>query len=243
MQKNDIIVTIEHCSNCEDHATHTQHINDIYRFFAQSLQKCLLMRFPFIKVYLKPIDTQIVPLNLQNYDKNPVVDLKYKEVRIGAFEIQLAIKADKLEIFPIYSKLSTGAWPSLTGIMNRIVAKLPRFNLNLSIFDREDKVDAENEMSEKDINANSSQKGQKNEEDMLLPTKFENVKINLYQLKNPQITNIVNSANEEIDSILNPKKRIALLSQTRLIQRELHGDLKEKGNFSIYNAIFPYSAL
>jgi hypothetical protein len=227
MQKNDIIITIEHCSNCDDHKTHTQHINDIYRYFAQSLQKCILIRFPFIKVYLKPIDTEIVPVSLQNYDKNPIVDLKYKDVRIGAFEVQMAIKTEKLEIVHIHSKLTTGLWPSLSSILNKIVSKLPRFNLCISIFDREDKVeDYENKNDDEDEN-NESRK--KQEEDTLLPTRFENIKINLYQLKNPQIFQIMNSANEQLENILNPKKRIILLTQTRLMQREMHGELNEKG--------------
>ena len=229
MQKNDIIITIEHCSNCEDHKTHTQHLNDIYRYFAQSLQKCILMRFPFIKVYLKPIDTEIVPINLQNYEKNPIVDFKYKDVRIGAFEVQMAVKTEKLEIVQIHSKLLTGLWPSLSCILNKIVSKLPRFNLCISIFDREDKIedfDGNRNNREEDEN-NETRK--KQEEDTLLPTKFENIKFNLYQLKNPQILQIINSANEQLENILNPKKRIILLTQTRLMQREMHGELNDKG--------------
>lgn len=228
MQKNDIIITIEHCSNCEDHQTHTQHINDIYRYFAQSLQKCILLRFPFIKVYLKPIDTEIVPVSLQNYEKNPIVDLKYKDVRIGAFEVQMAIKTEKLEIVQIHSKLSTGLWPSLSSILNKIVSKLPSFNLCVSIYDREDKID-DNEANNMNEEEEKNEDKIKQEEDNLLSTKFENIKINLYQLKNPQILQIINSANEQLENILNPKKRIILLTQTRLMQRELHGELIEKG--------------
>lgn len=233
MQKNDIIITIEHCSNCEDHKTHTQHINDIYRFFAQSLQKCILMRFPFIKVYLKPIDTEIVPVNLQNYEKNPIVDLKYKDVRIGAFEVQMAIKTEKFEIIQIHSKLSTGLWPSLSSVLNKIVSNLPRFNLCISIYDREEKVE---DFDEKENN--DDEEKQRKEEEILLPTKFENIKINLYQLKNPQILQTINTANEQLENILNPKKRIILLTQTRLMQRELHGNINDKGNIILKNTIF-----
>lgn len=226
MQKNDIVITIEHCSNCEDHNTHTQHINDIYRYFAQTLQKCVIMRFPFIKVYLKPIDTEIVPVNLQNYEKNPNVDLKYKDVRIGAFEIQLAIKMEKLEIIQIHSKLSTGLWPSLSSVLNKIVSKLPRFNLSTSIFDREDKIEPE---EKENLQVQENEKILKKDEENLLPSKFENIKINLFQLKNPQVIQLINSANEELDTILNPKKRIILLSQTRLKLKEIYGDNNDKG--------------
>lgn len=234
MQKNEIIITIEHCSNCEDHQTHTQHINDIYRNVAMSLQKCILMRFPFIKVYLKPIDTNIVPTNLQNYEKSEVVDYKYKDVRLGAFEIQLAIKTDKLEIFQVHSKLSTGQWPSFNTVLNKIVSKLPRFNLGLSIFDREDKIDEQgrSESSEDRNNENINNIEGQNidiEDEILLPSKFENIKINLYQLRNPQILNLINQYNEDLDMILNPRKRLELLASSRLVQKELYGEINNRG--------------
>ena len=74
MEPNDIIVTIEHCANCEHHQSHTQHINDIFRHMAKLVQRAILSRFPFIKVYLKPIDGTVS--------------------RLGAFEIQYAIPSN-----------------------------------------------------------------------------------------------------------------------------------------------------
>jgi precorrin-6B methylase 1 len=53
----------------------------------------------------------------------------------------------------------------------------------------------------------------------------------LYQLKNPQILQTINAANEQLENILNPKKRIILLTQTRLMQREMHGELNERGKY------------
>ena len=188
------------------------------------------MRFPFIKVYLKPIDTQIVPTNLQNYEKSEVVDYKYKEVRIGAFEIQLAIKTEKLEIFQVHSKLNTGQWPNFNSLLNKIVAKLPRFNLSLSIFDREDKVD-EPGKSESSEEKYDEVKSVDNEEEILLPSKFENIKINLYQLKNPQILQIINQSNEDLEMILNPKRRLELMASNRLAQREMYGELHNRGKY------------
>lgn len=60
LEENEIMITIEHCSNCHEHITHTQHINNIYLKFARSLQKCILLRYPFMRVLLKPIETDIV---------------------------------------------------------------------------------------------------------------------------------------------------------------------------------------
>jgi hypothetical protein len=95
MDEGDIVITIEHCSNCEDHATHTQHLNEIYSKFAKVIQKCIIIRFPYIKVYLKPIETDIIigkESSITNSKKTNIIDEMYKEVRIGALEIQLAFK-------------------------------------------------------------------------------------------------------------------------------------------------------
>ena len=87
MENNDIIVIIEHCSNCEEHLTHTQHINDIYKRYSKLMQKSISLRFPFIKIYLKPIEDT--------------------SSRLGAFEIQLGMKFnDNVEIISLFSKLS-----------------------------------------------------------------------------------------------------------------------------------------
>lgn len=60
LNKNDIIITIEHCSNCIEHSNHTNHENNIYLNYARCIQKCILLRYPFIRVLLKPIETDII---------------------------------------------------------------------------------------------------------------------------------------------------------------------------------------
>jgi hypothetical protein len=111
--------------------------------------------------------------------------------------------------------------------LNKIVAKLPRFNLSLSIFDREDKIEepGKSETSEE----NNEIKGSDNEEEILLPSKFENIKINLYQVKNPLILQIINNSNEDLDMIINPKKRLELIASSRLVQKEMYGELNQRG--------------
>ena len=46
------------------------------------------MRYPFIKVYLKPIDTEII----KHVDLKKVQNLddKYREVRLGAMEVNIS---------------------------------------------------------------------------------------------------------------------------------------------------------
>ena len=57
MEDNQYVITIEFCSNCKDHQIFTSHHADLYKNYALSLQKCILLRFPFISVLLKPIET------------------------------------------------------------------------------------------------------------------------------------------------------------------------------------------
>ena len=56
MEDNQYKIIIEYCSNCEEHQAYTFHKSEIYQNYANYLQKCILLRFPFIKVILKPID-------------------------------------------------------------------------------------------------------------------------------------------------------------------------------------------
>ena len=55
------VITIEYCSSCEELYNITQHGEDrIFRELAIKFQKIITERFSFIKVYLKPIDVDIV---------------------------------------------------------------------------------------------------------------------------------------------------------------------------------------
>jgi hypothetical protein len=113
MENNDIIITIEHCSNCEQHLNHTNHINDIYKNISKLLQLCISIRFPFIKVHLKPIDTS---------NKQPN--------KLGALEVQLAMKIDdKQTILTLFSKLNSNHWPNFNNILNKINSIVPVLNI------------------------------------------------------------------------------------------------------------------
>ena len=38
LQNNEVIIIIEHCSNCEEHLIHTHHINDIYKHISNIIK-------------------------------------------------------------------------------------------------------------------------------------------------------------------------------------------------------------
>ena len=114
MENNDIIITIEHCSNCEQHLSHTNHVNDIYKNISKLLQLCISIRFPFIKVHLKPIDTS---------NKQPN--------KLGELEVQLAMKIDgKQTILTLFSKLNSNQWPNFNNILNKIQKPFRFFTFN-----------------------------------------------------------------------------------------------------------------
>lgn len=197
LENNDIIITIEHCSNCEQHLNHTNHINDIYKKISKLLQLCINIRFPFIKVYLKPIDTS------SNKHLN----------RLGALEIQLAMKIDdNKNIITLFSKLNSNQWPNFNHILNKINSIVPLLNIKCTIYDKEE--DDENsclENNNDDNNNNFSGSKRNNNIDknslLVLPSKYENIKINLYSLKNIQIELYCQEAANQLDIAFNPKRK------------------------------------
>ena len=147
-------ITIEYCSSCEDHSGITQHgIEDIFRELAIKYQKIIQERFPFIKVFLKPADVDIVinkPFKMELPDKNgdplppfPFINDQFKKCRIGAFEIQIATKDLNGKIIKriIHSKLKTKQFPNVKNVLDKILSLMPMFNLNIVLFDQEDYQD------------------------------------------------------------------------------------------------------
>lgn len=198
LENNDIIIIIEHCSNCEEHLNHTNHVNNIYKNISKLLQQCINIRYPFIKVYLKPID-----INNKTIHK------------LGAFEIQLGMKINEVKtITTLFSKLSTNQWPNFKNILNKINSLVPLIDIKCTVYDKEEDMD--NSIDNYNNNIND---GNNNEEDinnikeqkdkilLALPSKYENIKINLYSLKNKQIESFCKEASDQLDIAFNPKRK------------------------------------
>ena len=183
LDDNEIIVTIEHCSECDKHQLHTNHVNNIYSHIAKLIQKSILTRFPFIKVYLKPVDEDKL------------------SSRIGAFEIQYASRiSNQTLIVPLFSKLNTGIWPSIYNVIYKISSLVPEFEIKCILYDSEE------ERNESVINVNDNI----NQNAYLLPTKYEKIKINLYLFDNKKIQQYSQEAKDAIDVIYNPKRKIMM---------------------------------
>ena len=198
MENNDIIITIEHCSNCEQHLSHTNHVNDIYKNISKLLQLSINIRFPFIKVHLKPIDTSNKHTN-----------------RLGALEVQLAMKInDKLTIMTLFSKLNSNQWPNFHNILNKIYNIMPVLNIKCTIYDKEE--DSENNSFDNNINNNTSSNKTNDNKLLVLPSKYENIKLNLYSLKSNQIELYIQEASNQLDIAFNPKRKTEIYYEEQI---------------------------
>ena len=204
LENNDIIIIIEHCSNCEEHLNHTNHVNNIYKNISKLLQLCINIRYPFIKVYLKPVD-----INNKTISK------------LGALEIQLGMKInDNKTIITLFSKLNSNQWPNFNNILNKINSVVPLIDIKCTVYDKEEDLDnnnnsidninknENNDINNEENNANKNIIKEKNDKILLaLPSKFENIKINLYSLKNKQIEAYCREAANQLDIAFNPKRK------------------------------------
>ena len=215
IEDNQYVITIEYCSNCEEHKTHTFHRAEIYKNYAISLQKCILLRFPFIKVILKPIETDILK---EEHYKLPKVDLfgnsekkyvndKFKDVRIGAFEIQICFKkvGNEVQKALLHSKLQTKQFPEITKILDKIVSFLPNFTAQIIAYEKEEDIE-------------NSKKN--NLDEVYKKGLLEGLQINIYLLNNIRVTNIATEAWNDIQTQQDPHKRSLMIKEQKLLNKE-----------------------
>ena len=218
LENNDIIVIIEHCSNCEEHLNHTNHVNNIYKNISKLLQLCINLRFPFIKVYSKPID-----INNKNTSK------------LGAFEVQLGTKInDNKSIVTLFSKLKSNQWPSFNNILNKINNIVPLLDIKCTVYDKEEDMDITDNSLE---NTNTGIMDDKNDNELrnknillALPSKYENIKINLYSLKNKQIELYCKEASNQLNIAFNPKKRAEIFAEEQNLKNNDNNNTNINGD-------------
>lgn len=119
-------------------------------------------------------------------NKTKIIDYKYKEVRIGAMEVQMCYRkqGDKSpSTLQLHSKLVSGNWPSISNVLNQIVGFIPLTTCEIKVYDKESKGVDEVDSNNKDL------KG-------LLETKIEQIKLNVYKHKNLQIEELCNSTRD-----------------------------------------------
>ena len=241
IEDNQYIITIEYCANCEEHLTYTFHRADLYKNYALSLQKCILLRFPFINVILKPIDTDILK---EEHYKLPEIDMKgdfkeikfvndkFKAVRIGAFEIQLCFKKNnEVKTALLYSKLKSKNWPKIPKILDKIVSYLPTFNGEIITYEKEEDKNILNNLQDSSNNINKN-------------GLMEGLQINIYLLNNNKITQISKEAWDDVQKQQDPHKRQLMFQEQKIKNKENMFKLKNQSSFKqINNHSRPMSSL
>ena len=217
-------ITIEYCSSCEDHSGITQHgIEDIFRELAIKYQKIIQERFPFIKVFLKPADVDIVinkPFKMELPDKNgdplppfPFINDQFKKCRIGAFEIQIATKDLNGKIIKriIHSKLKTKQFPNVKNVLDKILSLMPMFNLNIVLFDQEDYQDLD---------------------------KMNGIEVNIYLCNSNIIRGLSDGAKEQINNFISPGRRFEMIQKQKLIQAQNFNKFENENFFGNDKTLF-----
>ena len=192
LEENDIIVIIEYYSNNPKNFNQTNYFKDVYKNLAKLLQLCISTRFPFIKTILKP------------------TDVNNKMNRAGAFEIQMGMKLnDQTNIISLFSKLKSGQWPNFKNILNKINSHMPTLSFKFQVYDKEEGENSESTVIESSINES---KADNNKSELFRkPSKYENIRINIYEYNNEIMDKYFKEAQKTLDFNYNAKKRIEIL--------------------------------
>ena len=192
LEENDIIVIIEYYSNNSKNFNQTNYFKDAYKNLAKLLQLCIATRFPFIKTILKPTDMNI------------------KMNRAGAFEIQLGMKLNsQTQIINLFSKLKSGQWPNFKNILHKISSHMPILSFKFQVYDKDEGENSESTVIESSINES---KAENNKNELFRkPSKYENIKINIYEYNHEMLDKYFKESQKTLDFIYNPKKRIEIL--------------------------------
>jgi hypothetical protein len=169
---------------------------------------------------LKPIDTNIIKQDeatIELLSKRRIIDDKFKEVKIGALEVQMCLKKNgKPNIILLHSKLRTKQWPVISNILEKILDNSPSAKLDIQCYEREKDYNNINAKAANEIN------------------KYNDIKVNIYKLKIPEINELTSSTREDLTFLCDPKKRKILLANTKAyLQQERPF---ENENKSLYNS-------
>ena len=202
----NFVITIEYCSSCEEHFNITQHgVDKIFRELALKFKKIITERFSFIKVYLKPIDVDIVKNtefkiilpddNGKAYPPFPAINDQFKDCKIGAFEIQISTKDSKGNLIKkmLHSKLKTKHFPIVENVLKKIAAMMPLFNLNLILFDQEDYQELE---------------------------KMNGIEVNIYLSNSHIIKKLSESVHEQVNNFVKPGRRLEMIQRLKIMQEQ-----------------------
>ena len=90
---------------------------------------------------------------------------QFKEVRIGAFEVQLCLKSNnEAKVIVLHSKLETKQWPKIDVILNKIVSYMPFFKARIFVYQKDlEENEEDNNIEDNNIeNQDMVNQGQEN---------------------------------------------------------------------------------
>ena len=122
--------------------------------------------------------------------KIPSLNTKFKQCRIGAFEIQIATRDEKGNLIQriIHSKLKTKKFPDVNTVLKKIVSFMPKFKLKLILFDKEDYEEIE---------------------------KMDNIQVNLYLCNSKLIQEVTDTAKMQVLNFTSPTRRLLMMKEQR----------------------------
>ena len=186
---------------------------------------------------LKPIETDIQTKNyklpkVENGAQWPksYINTLFKDVRIGAFEVQLCYKVKnkgdkeaKEVIILLHSKLEDKKWPKIDDILDKIVNYMPKFTGRIILYVKENEEEETQEQKEEEDGRKNEEEEKKQAEDPNIQQStepnqnqskkngnngtfknelIEGIKVNIYLQKNKLITDI---SEQSWETILNNK--------------------------------------
>ena len=127
MEPLDLILSVEHCSNCEQHSISLRHSEAEYVNNADAMLRYLKEAMLSLCLSLR--------LGVSRFSAIAVATPRSDSAgsRIGAFEIQAAFKSrsNGLTVELLHSKLATMRWPSKSVMAKRLQAFLAPFELGI----------------------------------------------------------------------------------------------------------------
>lgn len=132
---NDIVVIIEHwyfpthgSNKCDTHQSNTRHIEEKYLLYAKTLRQAVLLKYPMVRVYCKPVAItkedfmQQIGINRDPSVKTSCFVEDYRpQMRLGAFEVQVCRKVrGEVVAELLHSKLQSRYWPNISVVLQKI---------------------------------------------------------------------------------------------------------------------------
>ena len=134
LEDRDLVITIEHCFNCQHHNVTTRHKQDDYVNNSSSFLRALAQMAHESGVCAR------VGVSRFKANVTEKCSTSDSDSRIGAFEIQVAYKTPNGKVVPkiLHSKLMTRCWPSKNVLEKRFRAFIASAKVSTLNFDSEE---------------------------------------------------------------------------------------------------------